>query len=307
MKPKVIALVGPTSSGKTALGVWLAKRIQKEFCGAEIISADSRQVYKGINIGTGKVSKKEMQGVPHHLLDIASPKKQFSADDFKKLGERAITLITNSGKIPLVVGGTGYYIDTLLGRMILPEVPPNLKLRAVLEKKSTKELYALLVKKDPERAATIEPEHKRRLVRALEIAEALGKSPSKANAMSGLSSSELPYEVLWLGLNPGEKVLNKKIIKRLHERLKAGMITEAKKLHTKGLSYKRMKELGLEYRSLARFLQHKITKEEMIEELERAIPHYAKRQLRWFTRNPGIVWVSSKAEALQLAKKFLSR
>ncbi len=298
----MIAIVGPTSSGKTALGVWLGQKLS-----GEVISADSRQVYKGLDIGTGKVTKKEMAGVPHHLLDVATPKRLFSASDFKKLGEQALTMINNSDKIALVVGGTGLYADVLLGRMILPEVPPNIKLRAKLEKLSTKELYSLLHKLDPERASTIEPNHQRRLIRAIEIATALGKNPSKESAMSGLPAQEMPYEVLWLGLNPGEKVLNKKIIKRLHERLNAGMLREAKHLHTKGLSYKRMEELGLEYRSLARHLRDEISKEEMMLELERAIPHYAKRQMKWFKRNPNIIWVANKAEALKLAKEFLSR
>lgn len=303
MKQKVIAVVGPTSSGKTALSVWLAKQIQKGFGGAEIISADSRQVYKGLNLGTGKVTKKEMAGVPHHLLDVASPKKVFSASDFKKLGEKALTMIYHSGKIPLVVGGTGLYADVLLGRMVLPEVPPNYDLRAKLEKKSAAELFALLTKKDPERAANIEPSHKRRMVRALEIAEALGKSPTKAGAMNGQEK----YDVLWIGLNPGMEKLQKNISKRLRARLKAGMLAEAKRLHTKGLSYKRMEALGLEYRSMAEYLQNKITKEEMVAALDRGIVHYAKRQLRWFKRNQNIKWVKGKAEALKLSKQFIAR
>lgn len=303
MRQKVIAVVGPTSSGKTALGVWLAKQIQKEFGGAEIISADSRQVYKGLNLGTGKVTKKEMAGIPHHLLDVASPKKVFSASDFKKLGEKAIAKISKNKRVPVIVGGTGLYADVLLGRMALPEVPPNPKLRARLEKLSAKQLFAQLLKKDPERAANIEPAHKRRLVRALEIAEALGKSPAKAAAMQAPER----YDVLWLGLNPGIEQLQKNIHVRLLARLKAGMIKEAQKLHKQGLSYKRMEALGLEYRSLALYLQNKITEEEMTGELDRAISNYAKRQLRWFKRNPGITWVKGKQESLQLAKKFIAR
>ncbi|MGC9602826.1 MAG: tRNA (adenosine(37)-N6)-dimethylallyltransferase MiaA [Minisyncoccia bacterium] len=305
MKQKVIAIVGPTSSGKTALGIYLAHRLH-----GEVISADSRQVYKGLNIGTGKVTKKEMAGVPHHLLDVASPKRIFSASDFKKLGERAITMIYHSGKIPIVVGGTGLYADVLLGRMTLPEVPPNPKLRAKLEKKSVKELHALLLKKDPERAKNIEPDHKRRLVRALEIAEALGKSPAKANAMDATIDV---YDVLWLGLNPPQNILNKKIVSRLHARLKQGMMREAKQLHTRGLSYKRMEALGLEYRAMAQYLRKESRRKVGIPTvfdasgLERAIPRYAKRQLRWFKRNPNIVWVKNKTEASRLAKKFLSR
>ncbi len=295
MKPKIIAVVGPTSSGKTALGIYLAQKLH-----GEVISADSRQVYKGLNLGTGKVTKKEMAGVPHHLLDVASPKRIFSASDFKKLGERAIAKIIKNRHVPIVVGGTGLYADVLLGRMVLPEVPPNFKFRAKLEKKSAAELFALLQKKDPERAANIEPGHRRRLIRALEIAEAMGKSPAKAGAMQG----EEKYDVLWLGLNPGLEVLQKRIAKRLRARLKRGMFTEVSALHKQGLSYRRMEALGLEYRSMAEYLQNKITKEKMIEDLDRAIVHYAKRQLRWFKRNLHIVWITNRQEALQLAKKF---
>lgn len=300
---KVIAVVGPTASGKTALAVWLAKQLQKDFGGAEIISADSRQVYKGLNIGTGKASRKEMAGVPHHLLDVANPKKAFSASDFKRLGEGALVKILKNKHTPIIVGGTGLYADVLLGRMVLPEVPPDNKLRARLEQKTTKQLFALLKKKDPERAANIEPGHKRRLVRALEIAEALGKSPAKAGAMQ----AQEKFSVLWLGLNPGMEKLRKNISKRLRARLQAGMLAEAKRLHREGLSYKRMEELGLEYRSMSRFLRNKITKEEMLAELDRAIAQYAKRQLRWFKRNPNIIWVKSNAEALRAAKSFVGQ
>ena len=295
MKPKIIAVVGPTASGKSSLGVWLAKRIQGESCGAEIISADSRQVYKGLDIGTGKVTKKEMGGIKHHLLDVASPKKQFTVDDFVRLAERAHSNILQNDRMTIVVGGTGLYVDMLLGRMAYPNVPPNNKLRRQLEQRTTKQLFAQLQKLDPRRAATIEPGHKRRLIRAIEIAKAIGQSP--------IPHPDQKYDVLWLGLNP--KNLQKNIRIRLFARIRAGMIREAKKLHEGGLSYKRMEELGLEYRYLALLLQKKLTKQEFEEQLERAIRQYAKRQARWFRRNKDIRWVDGKTEALRLAKEFL--
>jgi len=295
MKPKIIAVVGPTASGKSSLGVWLAKRIQGESCGAEIISADSRQVYKGLDIGTGKVTKKEMGGIKHHLLDVASPKKQFTVDDFVRLAERAHSNILQNDRMTIVVGGTGLYVDMLLGRMAYPNVPPNNKLRRQLEQRTTKQLFAQLQKLDPRRAATIEPGHKRRLIRAIEIAKAIGQSP--------IPHPDQKYDVLWLGLNP--KNLQKNIRIRLFARIRAGMIREAKKLHEGGLSYKRMEELGLEYRYLALLLQKKLTKQEFEVQLERAIRQYAKRQARWFRRNKDIRWVSGNTEALRLAKEFL--
>lgn len=288
-KPNVIALVGPTASGKSALGIYLAEKL-----GGEVISADSRQVYRGLDIGTGKVTKKEMAGVPHHLLNVASPKKIFTASDFVQHAERVI----QKTALPIVVGGTGFYVDTLLGRMSIPEVSPNPTLRARLEMKSATQLFAMLKTLDPRRAKTIEPQHKRRLIRALEIAHALGKSPAPKRSKK--------YKVLWLGLSPAPTTLKKNIHARLLRR-ERGMIAEAKRLHARGLSYKRMDELGLEYRSLARLLQKQVSRDEMVEELERAIHKYAKRQYRWFKRNKEIHWVAGKAEALRLAKSFLSR
>ncbi len=297
MKPKIIAVVGPTASGKSSLGIYLAQKID-----GEIISADSRQVYKGLDIGTGKVTKKEMAGVKHHLLSVASPKKQFTVDDFVRLAKKAHADILQNDRMTIVVGGTGLYADMFLGRMTYPNVPPNPALRAQLEQKSVKQLFAQLQKIDPRRAANIEPNHKRRLIRALEIAKAIGKSPKKPR-----SDASMNYEVLWLGLSPAPEKLKNNIHMRLSARIGQGMVAEAKRLHKAGLSYKRMEALGLEYRSLAKLLKKEITPLQFKTELERAIWQYAKRQQRWFKRNKDIHWVKSKSEALRLAKDFLSR
>ena len=298
MLPKVIAIVGPTASGKSSLGVYLAQKLN-----GEIISADSRQVYKGLDIGTGKVTKKEMAGVPHHLLSVASPKKQFTVNDFVKKAEAAIKTTKIASLLPIVVGGTGLYIDMLLGRMAYPNVPPNQVLRTKLEQKTTKQLFAQLQKLDPRRAANIEPDHKRRLIRAIEIAKAVGRSPSKSQ-ITNLTNNK--YDILWIGLKPEDKKLKQNIRMRLFARIRTGMIAEAKKLHAAGLSYKRMEALGLEYRYLSLFLQNNITKQEFEAQLECAIWQYAKRQMRWFKRNKDIHWVRNKSEALRLAKIFLT-
>ena len=298
-KPKVIAIVGPTASGKSSLGIWLAQKLN-----GEIISADSRQVYRGLDIGTGKVTKKEMSGVPHHLLNVASPKKQFTVDDFVKKAECALGLIYQANGVPIVVGGTGLYIDMLLGRMSYPNVPPNAALRKKLEQKTTTQLFVQLQKLDPRRAANIEPGHKRRLIRAIEIAKAIGKSP-KIPQGDALRKSESKYNVLWIGLFFTPDKLRKNIHTRLRARMQAGMVAEAERLHATGLSYKRMEELGLEYRSLARYLQKKISKDELGKAIEQGNWQYAKRQMRWFKRNKDIHWVRSKAEALRFAKSFI--
>ena len=281
--------MGPTSSGKSALAVGLAKKF-----GGEVISADSRQVYRGLNIGTGKITKREMKGIPHHLLDVASPKRKFSADDYVRHARAAIEDISKRGKLPIVAGGTGFYIDALVGRIVLPDVPPNKKLRTQLEKKSPAQLFALLKKKDPRRAKTIEPHHKRRLVRALEIAAALGGVPQNNDLRSR-------YDVFWIGIAPPMKELEKKIAIRLFARIREGMVGEAKGLHAAGLPYKRMEELGLEYRSLARHLQGSISRKQMTEELNRAIRKYAIRQIRYWKRNKDILWFKD-ARAVRVSK-----
>ncbi len=277
MKPKVLVIVGPTSSGKSALAVSLAKKLN-----GEVISADSRQVYRGLTIGTGKITKREMKGVRHHLLDVASPKRKFSADDYVRCARAAIQDISSRGKLPIVAGGTGFYVDALVGRITLPDVPPNPALRRIHNKFATAELLCMLKKVDSARAKTIEPDNKRRIIRALEIARALGKNP--------VSKTTLKYDALWVGIAPPMKELEKKISARLLARMRQGMVAEAKRLHAAGLSYKRMEELGLEYRSLARHLLGIITREQMIEELNRAIRKYAIRQIRYWKRNKEIRW-----------------
>ena len=289
---KMIVVVGPTASGKSDLGIKLARKFN-----GEIISADSRQVYKGMDIGTGKVTKKEQRLAKHYLLDVANPKKVFTVSDFKKLGEKSIKNILNKNKIPFVVGGTGFYIDALVKNSTIPEVPPNKKLRAGLEKMSAEDLYNKLNKLDPKRAQNIDKKNKRRLIRALEIIEMTGKPIP--------SVKESPeYEVLYLGVNPPKNILEKKIKLRLEKRLKQGMVKEVKRLIAQGVNKKRLFDLGLEYRWLSEYLSGKISYDEMRSSLLRAIIKYSKRQMTWFKRNKEIHWlVSSKAEGIKTEKQ----
>ena len=297
-KQKVIIICGQTATGKSDFAVQIAKKHN-----SEIISADSRQVYTGLNIGTGKITKKEMSGIPHHLLDIASPKKVFSVNDYKRLAVRAIENISARDKTPIICGGTGFYIDTLLGVIDLPEVPPNKELRKKLESKTRAQLLTILKKLDPVRTETIDQNNPVRLIRAIEIAQALGKVPTL--------KTESSYNVLWIGLSLPDEILKEKIHTRLLARMKQGMLREAKNLHRDGLSWKRMRELGLEYRFLADHLTGKLTKEEMLAQLETAIWHYAKRQKTWFKRNEGIVWIDPRKKSEvkkveKLTKTFLT-
>ncbi|MEK7176942.1 MAG: tRNA (adenosine(37)-N6)-dimethylallyltransferase MiaA [Patescibacteria group bacterium] len=280
MKKKILVILGPTASGKSALGVRLAKKF-----GGEIISADSRQIYRGLDIGTGKITKKEMRGVKHHLLDVASPKEQFSVAEYKKLAEEKINKI----KFPIVVGGTGFYIDALAGKASYPDVPPNKKLRKRLGQESADELFKILKKKDSRRAQTIDRHNKVRLIRALEIIEVLGQVPP---ILKFSRTSE--YQFIYIGLRPDD--LERRIYKRLVKRI-LGIIRETKKL-----PFKRAYELGLEYRYAALYLKKKISKKEMVERLNRAIREYAKRQMTWFKRNKEIKWF--KPEEYKKIEKF---
>ncbi|MBP6908342.1 MAG: tRNA (adenosine(37)-N6)-dimethylallyltransferase MiaA [Candidatus Pacebacteria bacterium] len=296
--PQIIVILGQTATGKSDFAVQIAREIK-----GEIISADSRQVYTGMDLGTGKITKKEMRGVPHHLLDIAKPTKVFSASDFKKHAEKKIKEIIKRGNVPIVCGGTGFYIDTLLGSATLPEVPPNKILRAELMKKTASELFVLLQKLDPVRAQTIDAKNPVRLIRAIEIVKALGSVPVAP-------SREHKYEVLKIGLTLPDQILKEKIHARLLARIKKGMVREIKKLHDDGITWKRMSDLGLEYRYGALYLQKKISKDEMITKLNSEIWHYAKRQKTWFKRDKDIIWIDPReiheqARVLKKIKDFI--
>ncbi len=293
-QPKIIVVVGPTASGKSSLAITLAKRFN-----GEVISADSRQVYKGMNLGSGKVTKKEMAGIPHHLLDVASPKRTFTASHYAKLGRKAINEIIAREKTPIICGGTGFYIRALVDGLVIPETKPNQKLRKVLEKKSAEELYAILKTKDPDRAATIDPKNPRRLIRALEIIDAMGRVPA-------LKKNPLPYPTLFIGIAKDQNVLKKLVEVRLKKRITLGMLSEIKRLHTQGISWKRLESFGLEYRYGALFLQKKLDKEAFVHELTKQILDYAKRQMTWFKPDARIHWIKNDTEAVTLMARFLS-
>lgn len=268
---RVIVVCGPTATGKSDYAVALAKKI-----GGEVISADSRQVYKGLDIGSGKITKREMRGVPHHLIDVAHPNRVFSVARYKKLGTQTIAAILQKNKTPIICGGTGLYIDALVYNASFPAVAPNKKLRSALEKLSTDALTKKLKTMDPARYASIDTKNRVRLIRAIEIATALGKVPKQNRTPT--------YDVEWHYLDFPDDVLKKRIHDRLHKRMKTGMVSEVKKLHANGVSWKRLEALGLEYRFLAQFLQKKISKEKMLTDLETAIWQYAKRQRTWFKK-----------------------
>jgi tRNA dimethylallyltransferase len=287
-KPPLIVILGPTASGKTGLSIALAQCI-----GGEVISADSRQIYRGLDIGTEKITHREMCGVPHHCIDIASPRRSFSVAQWRRHAERAIADCYRRGAMPIVAGGTGLYIDALVYGIDFPSVKPDMALRHELETKPARELYATLQKLDPARARTIEKQNHRRLIRAIEIARALGKVPT-------LTSKKPLYDVTWLGVNPPFPVLEERIATRLDQALKKGLITETKKLREElGLSWKRINELGMEYRACGAYLHGELPKAELRDTLIREVRRYAKRQLTWLKRYKEVVWHESAEVAIR--------
>ncbi len=294
-KKKLIAILGPTASGKTDLSIKLAKKFD-----GEVVSADSRQVYKGMNIGTGKITKKEMQSIPHYLLDIVPPgRERFTVIQYQNLALKAINKILKKKKIPFLVGGTGFYIQAVVDGINIPEIKPDWKLRKKLEKKNIQELFKMLKKLDKRRAKTIESKNKRRLIRALEIV-------IKTKKPVPLFKKKPPqFEMLMIGVKRNPEELKKRIRKRLLKRLKQGMLAEVKKLRKSGLSWKRLEEFGLEYRYISLYIQNKITKKEMIYRIQKESEHFAKRQMTWFKRDNRIKWIKNYKEAENLLKKFL--
>lgn len=295
-KAKILVILGPTATGKSDLAVKLARKYN-----GEVISADSRQVYTGLDIGTGKITKKEMRGIPHYMLDVVSPKKVFSVAEWKTQTEKIIVKILADGKLPIICGGTGFYIQSIVDNVVLPEVPPNTKLRKKLEGKPATELFKILQKLDSRRAETIEKENPVRLIRAIEIATALGSVPE-------MKKEKSQYQILQIGLTLPDEDLKKKIHDRVIARMKKGMVKEAQKLHKGGLSWKRMYTLGLEYRYLSELLQEKFSREEFVQVLEKEIWQYAKRQITWFKRDKKIKWFSpTKTKEIEReVKNFLT-
>ncbi len=268
---KIIVVCGPTATGKSDFALELAKKIK-----GEIISADSRQVYRGLDIGSGKITKEEMQGVPHHLLDVADPSTVFSVAEYKTLAQKAIEEIVARGTTPILCGGTGLYIDAVICDTVFPSVPPNNALRKDLEKESLETLQEKLHILDSRRYALIDTKNKVRLIRAIEIAEALGSVPELIKTPQ--------YDIEWHYLDFPDDVLKQRINTRLLTRLENGMIKEVQTLHTHGVSWERLEALGLEYRYIAQHLQGTLSYDEMVETLKRTIWQYAKRQRTWFKK-----------------------
>ena len=275
MAGKLIAVMGTNASGKSGLGIALAARY-----GGEVVSADSRQVFRGLDLGSGKVTPEETKGVPHHLIDVCEPEDFFSMADFQRLAYAAIDGILSRGKLPFLVGGTGLYVDAVIDGYELSEIEPDLELRAHLETFETPALYEMLKEKLP--GTDIDPKNRNRVMRALERLAANDYHPGRR---------ALRYEVLKLGVTWPREILKQRIDERLERRLKQGMVDEVKGLMDAGVSTEFLTKLGLEYRYLTEYLLGQWTYDQMLDELSRAIKRFAKRQMTWFRREENLHWL----------------
>lgn len=284
--PKVVAVVGTNASGKSALGIELAKKYD-----AEIISADSRQVFRGLDLGSGKVTPQEMQGVPHHLIDVREPNAFFSMADFQRMAYQAIDGIRGRGRLPMIVGGTGLYVDSVLDGYLLSDREPDLAYRAELEKLTTPQLYDMLLALKPD--VQVEKNNRNRVMRIIErIHDGDDAVPGK----------QARYESLRLGVSWPREVLNRRIDERLERRLEQGMIEEVQRLMDEGATKEFLLGLGLEYRFITQYLTGEIPdRQAMLDRLAIAIKQFAKRQMTWFRRNPEIVWLDMSGDAFDQA------
>ena len=293
-KPKLIVIAGTNASGKSGLGVALARRF-----GGEIVSADSRQVFRGLDLGSGKITPEEMQGVPHHLIDVCQPGDFFSMADFQRLAYAAIDGILARQRVPFLVGGTGLYVDAVTDGYELSDRAPDLQLREKLETYDTPALYRMLKEKLPD--TDIDPKNRNRVMRAIERIEADDYHPGRRSPR---------YEVLKLGVTWPRELLKQRIDERLDRRLQQGMVQEVQGLLDRGVSVDFLMKLGLEYRYLTRYLQGELGYEQMVEELGNAIKKFAKRQMTWFRREENLHWLDMaadpEAQAAALIEAFLN-
>ena len=290
MKDKVIVIVGPTASGKTGLSIELAKRI-----GGEIISADSMQIYKDMNIGTAKVTEEEKEGINHYLIDIISPEERYTVSNFKKDAEKAIEEILAKGKTPIVVGGTGLYINSLIYGIEYQEMEYDEEYRDMLMKKAEsemglKEIYEDALRIDPEAMKKIFPSDKKRIVRVLEIYKATGKTKTEQEILSRKNGVKYDYRVF--GISRDREELYERINKRVDIMIEQGLVDEVKYIYNKYKKFPTAMQ-GLGYKEVIWYLENKITYEEMIELIKKETRRYAKRQLTWFRKTENIVWLDA--------------
>ena len=287
-KPKVIVICGPTASGKTKLSIELAKTID-----GEIVSCDSMQIYKDMNIGTAKVTKEEAQGVKHYLVDFISPDQRYSVANYKKDATNAIEEILKKGKVPIVVGGTGLYVDSLIYNIDYAEIETDLEYRKKLEKIANTEgldkLYEMAKKIDEKATLAISCNDKKRIIRILEIYHSTGKTKTEQEIES--RKNEIPYNYIVFAINMDREKLYDRINRRVNIMLEEGLIEEVELLLKKYKEFPTAMQ-GLGYKEVIEYINGHITKEEMIEKIKGETRKYAKRQLTWFRKNKQTIWLN---------------
>lgn len=289
---RMVAVVGTNASGKSGLGVALAARFQ-----GEVISADSRQVYRGLDLGSGKLTPAEMNGVPHHLIDMCEPGVFFSMADFQRMAYDAADGIIARGKTPFLVGGTGLYVDAVADGYVLSEIAPDLAYRAALEALPTPALYERLCAAQP--GTAIDPQNRNRVMRALEKLHDGDAEPARKHPR---------YRVLKLGVTWPRDALCARIDERLRARMSQGMLAEVQALLDGGVPPDFLRRLGLEYRALCAYLLGEYPSQEaMLADLSLAIKRFAKRQMTWFRRDPAIVWLDMAGDPLAQASEAVER
>lgn len=290
MKPIVYVIGGPTASGKSKLAVELAKKVN-----GEIISADSMQIYKEMNIGTAKVNKEEMQGVQHYLVDFVSPDERYSVSNFKKDAEKAIEEILEKGKTPIVVGGTGLYIDSLIYGIEFQNEEVDLeyreKLNKIADEKGLESLYKKAQEIDPEAMKKISINDRKRIIRVLEIYHKTGKTKTEQELQS--RKNEVKYEYKVFAITMDREKLYERIEKRVDFMIEQGLIEEVKQILEKYHTFPTAMQ-GLGYKEVVEYLEGSCTKEEMIEKIKKETRHYAKRQLTWFRKNKETIWLDGE-------------
>ena len=289
-KPKIIVICGPTASGKTALSIELAKKIN-----GEIISSDSMQIYKDMDIGTAKPSKEEMQGIQHYLLDFVEPNQRYSVAEFKKDAEAAIEEILAKGKTPIIVGGTGLYVDSLIYGIEYQDIQLDEKYRQELEERVEKEgldnLYEQAKEIDPQAIEKISQNDKKRILRILEIYKATGKNKTEQEIESRKKGVKYDYKVF--AINWDRETLYERINKRVDIMIEQGLIEEVEQLLQKYNQFPTAMQ-GLGYKEVVEYLQGQTSKEEMIGKIKMETRRYAKRQITWFKKNKQTIWIGHK-------------
>lgn len=289
-KEKVIVICGPTASGKTAMSIELAKKIN-----GEIVSCDSMQIYKEMDIGTAKPTREEMQGIKHYMIDIISPDQRYSVADYKKDAKTAIREILKKGKTPIVVGGTGLYVDSLIYEIEYQNIKFDEEYRKKLEKQAKENglntLYKEAKKIDPEAILKISPNDKKRILRILEIYHATGMTKTEQEKKSREKEPEFDYKVYALNM-PREK-LYERINLRVDLMIKQGLIKEVEEIYHKYSEFPTAMQ-GLGYKEVVEYLKGNLTKEEMIEKIKQETRRYAKRQMTWFRKNKQTIWLDTE-------------